>query len=158
MCSILPELPVDLMCRWRATPFLSAARISDVVVLSASCAVSYQAVGDSVSPCRSLQADLLVRAQSPALLYGPSLCRPTTSRLRATRRRAASKEAVFHGAKKRAATPCIDFACHPALACPWPPVFPSSRYPASRLFAACMVSMICSTSISRPLSIEQFSS
>jgi hypothetical protein len=35
------------MCRERATPYLSAARISLVAVLSASCAVSYQAAGDS---------------------------------------------------------------------------------------------------------------
>jgi hypothetical protein len=51
VCIILPSREVDLFCRGRATPYLSAARNSFVVVLSASTADSYRATGDSAPPC-----------------------------------------------------------------------------------------------------------
>ena len=53
------------MCRGRATVYLSAARNMEVVVLSASCAVSYQAVADFATPCLPSRLSR-VRAPSPA--------------------------------------------------------------------------------------------
>ena len=60
---------------------------------------SYQASGVFAGTCLPSRLSR-VRAPSPAPTYEPSLCRPTTSRLRATRRRKAKQGGGFSWCKK----------------------------------------------------------
>ena len=111
-----------------------------------------RAICEGTSRARRKRAsDVIATICLPSRLiswFEPRLPLPCMNRLCAGRLQAVlgqpggeqpSKEAVFYGAKKRAATPCLDFACHPAFGSLRPPAFASSRHPASRLFAARLV-------------------